>query len=544
MKKIIVIFFLVPIFDVVAVDASTNYVLRTALALQQKDKKTEISANLRQAKYMMENNNYSGAKKKLDRVLELDPSNVEANNLIAECKIKVDQIRKIEKTEFQDACKKNTISALRMFVDEHPNSELRKDAEDRIKDFELWYTAKDKNTIESYNSYIQNSTIKAYIIDAQTAIKKIQEEQSWNTCKDSENEDLLSDFVGNYPESPYINEANFRLNILKGQRMYNDGFAETAYLYLNSANSYRPLTGKEAVLYAELKEKNTFKEIQASSDVDIVRKYLNTLSISSPYYNDTSNHLALLLGAKLSAWSPESSMNEALSFAKDESTKSIVKRYINQAKDLHRSYERQRKASARKAWWKRNFKIGIDADIETNIDSESGSAMFYSVGLAARFGNYTSNFSVVTGVKYRWLRMEPKYRASYYDEYYDAYNNDYYGHYNYYDYGSNKRQSYGGAISIPLSIRYQFFRITTRSKLFIGAGGEFGVGMFESSDKKDCLENNYISLFPQFGLTCPNFEMSLYWKSYVNGPFKKSISNMYSEFGCSSLIGFQMAVFF
>ncbi len=349
----------------------------------------------------------------------------------------------------------------------------------------------------------------------------------------------------------HIGEATYQLNLLKGERMYKDGFSDMAYTYLNDANLYRSLTGEAASHYAELKEKKAFDEIMASSDATKVRNYLNSLAFSNPHYNDVSNHLALLMGSDLTAWSSEYSMEEALSFAKDKSTKETVKRYISNAKSQHRAYERQRKARARKAWWKKNFKIGIDADFETNIDSESGSEMFYSVGLLGRFGNYSNRFSFVIGAKYRWFRVMPKYRSSYSDSNYSNYgynnynySNNYYSNNDYYDNGKTEWQSYGGAIGIPVSFRYNIAEVSYTGRLYIGLGAEVGVAMFEESSKKDCLDKNYVFISPQFGIIWPNFELSCYWKSYVMGPFTKTISKKYSEFGSTSLIGMQMAIYF
>ena len=62
---------------------------------------------------------------------------------------------------------------------------------------------------------------------------------------------------------------------------------------------------------------------------------------------------------------------------------------------------------------------------------------------------------------------------------------------------------------------------------------------------KDVLEDGYFSLFPQLGITSPNFELSCYIKSYVVGPFKKQAKNgSGGGFNCSSILGVQMAVFF
>jgi outer membrane protein assembly factor BamD (BamD/ComL family) len=490
----------------------------------QFDKSTMISKKLRSAQESMDKGDYQAAINTLNSLLKLSPNHSKAKEMLDQCKQGIKQQKAREEQAFKDACKSGSIDALNGFISRYPNSEYVKSARQRLDDYSIWEIAKKRNTIDSYNLYLQKSTVLAYKEDAQAAIKKIKADQAWSVCMNTENESLLNDFISTYPESPNIGEARYRLNLLKGERMYRDGFTDMAYSYLGDANLHRTLTGEAAAHYAELKDKKTFNEMLASSDIDKVRKYLNTLSFSSPYYNDTSNHLALLLGAKLGAWSSESSMNEALAFAKDESTRATVRKYINQAKDLHKTYEHQRKARARKAWWKNNFKIGVDADFGTNLDSEAGADMFYSVGLVGRFGSYRQSFNFVTGVKYRWLRVMPEY-----DSYYDDHSTDW--------------QLFGGAVCIPLNFRFNVAEVSQRSRVYLAIGGEYGY-IFEEKNKSGVLDHNYVSLFPQFGITSPNFDLSCYIKSYLLGPFKKDSKNKSGGFDCSCLLGLQMAVYF
>lgn len=502
MYKRFVIVVSVFVLGFVTVVAATDNVFRTVLSLHQIDKKTEISANLRQAKYMMDNNNYSGAKKKLDRVLELDPSNAEANNLIVECKIKVEQIRKKEKAAFQDACKKNTISALRIFIDEHPNSEFRKDAEERIKDFELWYTAKEKNTIDSYNLYLQKSSVMAYKEEAQVAIKKIQADQAWDLCKNTADEKLLNNFIVDYPESPHIEEAKYKLNLLKGERLYREGFTDMAFSYLSDANSYRTLTGDAAVHYKELKDKKSFNEIMASSDTGKVKSYLNTLSFSSPYYNDTSNHLALLLGSRLSAWSSEDNMNEALAYAKDGATRDAVKKYISQAKDLHKKYERERRALARKRWWEGRVSFGWNiVNVGVNIDGNDQTQAHIGTGLRLRFGRYTDILNIILGADYQYYKIQ-----------YD-------------DYRSNDLAVHqGNGIA---NLRFNLCRAFTYSSFYIGCAGDFA--FYTSCDEvsDEYLNKSTIAVEPQIGIQGRKWDFGLYYRTFTdkNSFFKYKVAS-------------------
>ena len=502
-----------------------------------------ISKKMNSAQESMNKGDYQSAINTLNSLLKLSPNHSKAKEMLYQCKQGVKQQKAREEQAFKDACKSGSTDALNSFIRSYPNSEYVKNAKQRLDDYSIWEIAKIRNTIDSYNLYLQKSSVLAYKEDAQTAIKTINAQNAWSLCVNTDNEDLLDKFISSYPDSPNVEEAKYRLNLLKGERMFGDGYYDMAYSYLDDANLHRTLTGDAANHYAELKNKKAYYEILSSSDINKVKRYLNSLSFNSPYYNPTSNHLALLLGANLGSWSSDYYMNEALSYAKDESTKAIVKRYINQIKKQNRSYERQRKSSARKAWWKSNFKFGIDADYGTNMDSKSGSEMYYSLGVVGRFGAPSSKLSVVVGAKYRWFRVMPDYRysSSYYG--YESYsvNSD---TYSYYDNGKDEWQLFGGAIGVPVSIRFNIAGISSKSCVYLGVGGEFGVAMFEESSKKGCLDNSYISIYPQLGVIWPNFELSCYFKSYVKGPFEKNISENYAEFKSSSLLGLQMAIYF
>jgi hypothetical protein len=79
--------------------------------------------------------------------------------------------------------------------------------------------------------------------------------------------------------------------------------------------------------------------------------------------------------------------------------------------------------------------------------------------------------------------------------------------------------------------------------VYLAIGGEYGY-IFEEKNKSGVLDHNYVSLFPQFGITSPNFDLSCYIKSYLLGPFKKDSKNKSGGFDCSCLLGLQMAVYF
>lgn len=182
------------------------------------------------------------------------------------------------------------------------------------------------------------------------------------------------------------------------------------------------------------------------------------------------------------------------------------------------------KSSARKRWWRTNFSVGIDGDFETNINGEFGADMFYSAGLLFRFGNCQQVFSVMTGVKYRWMRVMPEYEDAYYRD--------------------TRWQLYGGSLVVPLYLRFNFARLSHNCKLFLGLGGEFGAKVFPSSGTENIMNDYYYALSPQLGFFWRHYEMAFYWKMYPQSPFVSSYSESEDKYKCNSMLGMSMSIYF
>ena len=199
------------------------------------------------------------------------------------------------------------------------------------------------------------------------------------------------------------------------------------------------------------------------------------------------------------------------------STPSSTSTYPLYSSGYHSSYT----LDSKRKWWKENFKVGIDADFETNINGESGADMFYSVGLMLRLGNFQKMFSITTGVKYRWLRVMSDYGEEYY---------------------TNKVEwlLYGGDICIPLNVRFKL----GYSPVFLGVGGELGMNVYSSAGTQSAMNQTYFSIIPQIGLIFRHYEMACYWKCYPNSPFRAFLSKHNNEYRCNSMIGISMSVYF
>ena len=170
------------------------------------------------------------------------------------------------------------------------------------------------------------------------------------------------------------------------------------------------------------------------------------------------------------------------------------------------------------------FSFGIDGDLETNLGSESGSQMYFSVGLLARFGQPKHTLNFITGVRYRWFGDMPSFD-------------------NFYDNGNFEWQYFGGIMAIPANFRINVIHIGERSAVYIGVSTEFGVYIADEEYEKS-MEKNYMSFSPLLGYSSRHFDISAYWKRYQKGPFVDGVSRYKPEFDSSSMIGLKLGFYF
>lgn len=502
-NKIIILFFVLSILTM----PSTNNVFASIMSTQQFDKSTMIKKKLLDAQNYIAKGDYVAAQNTLNSLLKLDRDNSKAKELLDSCESGIKKQKQLIYQAYVDACNAGTISSLETFISKYPNSEYVSQAKKRIEDYNMWKKAKEQNTISAYNTYLSSSSILAYKDDANKAIKNIQAEIEWNNCKNSNDEEIFNAFIQSYPSSSYINQAKYRLNILKGEKYYASNNYTLAYSYLKDANNYQTLSGAPAQHFKAINDRKEFDDVISSSDIEKVKKYLNTLSSSSPYYNPTSNRLAALLGASLSTYSSEYSMNEAMSYAKDDDTKALVKRYITKVESDKAYYEHQRKVAARKAWWKNRFMMGWNVFHLDYMDDIMG----VGTGIKFRFGRWSDPVNLLFGAEYSYLKNSDSDDDYYWDE--------------------SAVETVAHAVEVPIGLRFNLFKIGTYSRFYIGCNAAFGFNF----DEGDYFEVNKqtLSIEPQVGFASNNFDFGIYYKKYLKDQNLFKYTNDYDQrIGC------------
>lgn len=501
--KFIILFFVLGMITL----SSTNSVFAGTVPMQQFDKSTMIKKKISDAQNYIAKGDYVAAQKTLNSLLKLDPNNSKAKELLDNCKSGIKKKKQLIYQAYIDACNAGTTSSLENFISKYPNSEYVSQAKKRIEDYNMWKKAKEQNTISAYNSYLSNSSILAYKEDANKAIKNIQAETEWNNCKNSNDEDKLNAFVKSFPYSSRINQAKYHINILKGERCYLTNNHTLAYSYLKDANDFQPLSGLPAQHYKAIIEEREFDEVMSSNDVEKVRKYLDALSTSNPYYNKTSNKLAALLGASLSTYSSEYCFNEALSYANDEDTKALVKSYINKIKSDRAYHEHLRKVAARKAWWKNRFMAGWNVFHLDYLDD----IMAVGTGLKFRFGRWNDPINLLFGAEYSYLM--------YIDSDADSYCDD------------SSVLTVTQAVEVPVGLRFNLFKTGTYSKFYIGCNAAFGFN-FAEGDYFD-INKQTLSIEPQLGCASKKLDFGIYYKKYIKDQSIFKTTNDYDQrIGC------------
>lgn len=505
MKKIVLLMVFVLMPCVINVKAEEKVSLEIFL---QFDKSMMVQQKLKKAQACIEKGQFNTAQTLLRGVLKLSPGNSRAKVLLASCEDRMEKQRNLELQAYNDACSKGTPFALQSFISKYPKNEKVADAKKRLQDYKLWNAASSQNTIDAYNDYLSQSTLKAYQNEAYAAINKLSEEKEWNNCKDGVDEDKLSTFVTLYPNSVHIEQAKYFLNVIRGEKNYESGYNYSAYEYYKKADAYRTLTGGPAMHYKELKEALELSEILQSTSVGEVSAFLQSLPSNSVHRDEVSNRLAILKAADLTSFSSDYSMNDAMSFAKNSQTRAIVQQYINRAKDMRKSYEMRQRVLARQDWWRDRATIGWNIIHVDYLNDFMG----MGTGLKLKIGKWSDAVNFILGAEYSYhLYIIPD-DEEYYDDEQDSY-------------------SVAHQVSLPVGLRFNILKTGSKYKLFVGCNAVFsfniacGDAIFE-----ELVCKNNIAVEPQIGVGSRKFDFGIYYLQYLNSkPLLKSVESKYNQ---------------
>lgn len=405
------------------------YIPNCTIANAQNAASVETKANLRQAQHLMDKGDYEGAISKLNRVLLTDANNAEAKRLFNQCNQFVEQQRqareRAELEAFNKAKNDGSKYALNAFISSYPNSKYAPDARAMIEDYDLWITAQQLNTIDSYQSYLQQSANRSYADEAAKRIQDIESENEWNRVRYSNNVDDLQRFTTNYPQSPHSKEASVKVHELKGEQYFNAGNLSQAYSEFTLAGGRYALTYSNQQRYDKAKDYYEYSSL-SKYDEQAMLNYLSSHP-TSEYRNEVSNNVAKVRANKFSAYSGEREFNNALLYATDSETRDYVKSRIKSSKKQYSLLKRQERIDGiKEKWGKVSFGVDFwDIGFNTLLSSEDNRSWnygYYDVNLTLRIGSYKAPVYLEIGAKPGLLIYTDNTDDSYMD--YDTY--DYY----------------------------------------------------------------------------------------------------------------------
>lgn len=478
-----------------------NHVVHT-----QFDKTTMIKKKIADAKIQIANGNFPAAINTINSLLRLDPNNEEATILLRECESGITKQKEIEYHDYLKVCKSNSTSEMESFLAKYPQSQYSEDVKKRIADNKLWQKIKCQNTLSAYQLYLTTSSILAYKSEANEAISILQSNIAWDNCKDSNDEYQLSSFIQKYPSSPNIGQAKYKLNILKGEKYFSSNDYRQAYDYLDEANRLQQLTGIPAQHLNELIEQRKFNSILSNSNIYTVRKYLNSISVNNSYYQPTSNHLALLLGASLTQYSSDESKEEALLYAMDNETKEKVRYYIKKVNEQRKHTEHIRLIRARKAWWKNRFMLGWNTFHIDYLDDICS----VGTGIKFRFGRWSDAVNLIFGAEYAY-NMYVKFDEPLWDD--------------------ESVYTVSHQTEIPVGLRFNLFHVGDNYKFYIGCNANWGFTLSEGENFN--VNKRTFAIDPQIGIAGNNIDFGIYYKKYLGNKLLFQYSKEYDQrFGC------------
>lgn len=310
---------------------------------------------------------------------------------------------KSEKDAYNYACKAGTIDAFRGFLKKYPQSQYTENVQKRIKDFDLWSVAKKNNTIQAYNSYLQNSQYKTFAKEAKAAIEDITAVSEWQNVKTTTSLAEVQAYIQRYPNASSISDAQKKEHELKGVQYYNNGNLASAYREFTEAGGKYALSSNNRTAFDKCLEYHNFSLLSSyskESDLsDFLTKYPN-----STYSTQVSNWIAIAKAKEFSMFTGEYSYKSTLAYAKDESTRNQVKNYYESKQREYSQYKKeQRRIKRRRDGGIINLGIEI-SDIAFNTvygddNYDIDYIVYYNVGLGVKLGNYKSPLQLEIGAK-------------------------------------------------------------------------------------------------------------------------------------------------
>lgn len=328
--------------------------------------------------------------------------------------------RKNEQELYDYAAKVETAQAYEAYLKKYPSGRFVQEARGRLEDMELWKKVKSVNTIAAYRNYLSTSKNKSFAQLANDAITDLESKDAWNTIKQSSSKSVIENFIQKYPKSSCLPEANKRLNELTAIELYGQGDLQRAYDKFEAAGGRYSIEYSNRSKYDECLEYVEYKKLNSYTKESDLLAFLKNYP-SSKYYDQVSNMVAIAKAKNFSMYASSYNFIEALSYAKDKETRDTVQSYIDNTKRSYNQYIRHlrhNRIMANGGYVKIGWEV-MDFGMAGFSSGDDGQkSLYYNMGLSVKFGNYKSPIQFEIGIK-PGILYTTYIISQYYDSYYE-----------------------------------------------------------------------------------------------------------------------------
>lgn len=325
-------------------------------------------------------------------------------HFVQDAKDRIEALEKeAERTYFENACSRETSQALLDYIDRYPNGRYVQDARARIEDVRLWQDAKNKNTIVAYRNYLNKSSAQSYSQLANAAIAELESREEWEQIRRTTSKTVVENFINTHPKSSCIDAARKRYEELLAVEYYEQGELQRAYENFEAAGGRSMIDISNQSKFDDCLEYRDFIKLNTTKESELLaflKKYPH-----GKYYNEVSNMVAMEKARSLTIFSGDNKYNEALLYARDNSTRKFVQSCIDNSRQGYRLYNRKLKWERHNANGKLiqlGFEIidaGLNPSTYEKYDNYLNIVWFYNGGLSLKVGNYADPVQFEVGVK-------------------------------------------------------------------------------------------------------------------------------------------------
>ena len=333
---------------------------------------------------------------------------------------------------------------------------------------------------------------------ARSTINNLEAAAAWDAIKLSAQKSDIYAFISKYPDASCVADAYRRIHELDGLAHFRQQQYEQALNEFNLAGGEQALSPASLPCYKQAQEYVDYTSARNRNTEGALRSFLTNYPYSC-YSKEISNLLALAIAQSITIYSYDSAGAEALSYAKDSSTRQAVQRYIDWQKKNYKLYCKRNRMAARRAngniiqfgleW----MDVGFNPSCYDDTDNDLDIVWFYNAGLSLKFGNYNTPVQFLLGAKIGLV-----------------------GYTVWYDYNDESKTCF----HLPLfaNLKVNVCSISKSAKLFVDATGYF------NAVRDEFIENKFAASCG-IGTAWKHWDWSFYYKADLSN--KRHLDNDY-----------------